>query len=251
MDYIIVIPSYNREQLLKDTTLKLLENIRKEIFVLTDKDYQYDLIGYPEIKQMIAPKGIGAVRNYIRKEFNGQRVLMIDDDILSIDRLEDNELIPVENLNDTIDLFWIEMEKHNAKLGGVNLHYNAWYASYGVSKRLTYINGSFTFLDLTDNQPPLTTQFNHFEDYDFTIQHFIRDGIVMKFKNICLKTKCFNRKGGIVEQLGGIEKRKKEALDNGQLIVNKYPQYSSLKYSKKYKIMNLKLKPLVKPITPI
>lgn len=238
-DYIIVIPSYNREKLIYETTIPLLIEIDVPIYILVDEKYKYDLPS--RYKQIVGPRGIGNVRNFIRKKFNGKKVLMIDDDIESIDILDNNTLRPIYNLKKWINQCWETAEEQNVKLWGVNLYHNSFFCRKTMTTNLCYINGSFTGIDLTEREEPLETTLDHFEDYDFSIQHFLRDGKVLKFNDVCLKTKCFRKEGGIAEELGGLDKRKEKADINGQILLDKYPDQISLVYSKKFKITNIKL----------
>ena len=82
----------------------------------------------------------------------------------------------------------------------------------------------------------------HFEDYLFSILHFVRDKNVLKASNVCLKTKCYNSKGGICSQVGGLGKRKEEAVTNGTLLESHFAELLYLKHSKKYNFLNIKLK---------
>ena len=51
MDYILVIPSYNREELFLDTTHKLIKDIDVDKYLLTDHEYPYKHIsGYRQIQ---------------------------------------------------------------------------------------------------------------------------------------------------------------------------------------------------------
>ena len=251
MNYIIVIPSYNREELLKKTTLPLLKDIPSsiDINVLTDIDYQYNLTD--RFKQITAPKGIGNVRNFIRRNWKGHKVLMIDDDIDSIDELVINmidgskKLEPIDNLHEFIMNCWSVADEKCANLWGVNLYHNAFFCRNTLTTKICYINGSFTGLNLNNKQDiekSLQTELDHFEDFDFTIQTFIRDGTVLKFNNVCLKTKCFRAEGGIAEEVGGLKKRKEKAIINGKILQERFPGYCTLYKKKKFDVYNLKLK---------
>ena len=238
-NYTIVIPSYKRKNLLKSTTLKLLENIKAPIHLLLSEGDDYDVSH--NIKKILAPNGIGNVRNFIRQKYNGRRIIMIDDDIDSIDILINNKLEPVKDLNKLINYGFQACEENMSKIWAVNLFHNAFYCRDSISTKICYMNGSFTGLDLTGNEEPLKTSIDHFEDFDFTIQHYIRDGAVCKLNNICLKTKCFRANGGIAEQVGGLDKRKQTAFTNGTILEAKYSNYCKLYAKKKFNVYNLKL----------
>ena len=249
MSYVIVIPSYNREALLKKTTLPLLKDIPLDIpiYILTDEEYKYEL---DERYTQITPpdRGIGNVRNFIRLRWAGCNVLMIDDDIDSVDELVIRQgkkyLEPIQDLHDFILNCWAEAIRENAYLWGVNLYHNAYFCRHTTTTKICYINGSFTGLRLMGNDQlkPLKTDIDHFEDFDFTIQTFIRDGVVLKFNSVCLKTKCFRAEGGIAEEVGGLDIRKQKAITNGKILEDKYPDYCKLYKKKKFDVYNIKLK---------
>ena len=246
MDYIIVIPSYNREQLFLETTYKLLKDIPVDKYLLTDSDHKYKFIkGY---EQMNAPNGIKNIRNFIRNHFNGQRVLCIDDDLKGISRGHFGKFVPLtsDDLKDFNDYAWTTMKQEQCYLAGINLHYNPFFCRDTITTNLTYINGSYTFFDLKNNIEPIYIDVDHFEDYQTSIEYFIRDGRVLKFCNYSIKTKCYNAHGGICGQLSGQNSgkytRQQSAYENGLILEAVYPEYIKLTYSKKNKIHNLKIK---------
>ena len=246
MEYCIVIPSYNREKLFLDTTYLLLKDIHVKKYLLTDIDYPYkDIDGY---EQITAPTGIMNIRNFIRKKFNGQRVLSVDDDLKGISRGNFGKFVPLtsNDLKDFNDYAWTTMKQEQCYLGGINLHYNPFFCRDTITTNLTYINGSYTYFDLSDNREPIYVQIDHFEDYQTSIEYFIRDGRLCKFCNYSIKTKCYNADGGICGQILGSSSgqytRQQSAYENGLIMEAVYSEYVKLTYSKKNKIYNLKLK---------
>ena len=242
MNYIIVIPSYNREELFLKTTHQLIKHLDCKKYLLTDKEYPYKYIeGY---EQQNAPSGIKNVRNYIRNIFNGKKVLCIDDDIIKLSRGTKSGFVDIYNNELTTFIIdcWKRMQKENCYLGGINLHYNSFFCRNGISTNLTYINGSFTFFDLKNNIEPIYINVDHYEDYETSILYFQRDGKICKFCDVCIKTKCYNPVGGICEQLGGLDIRKESCYINGLMMEAVYPEYCKLGYSKKHNCYNLKLK---------
>ena len=107
---------------------------------------------------------------------------------------------------------------------------------------LNYINGSFTGVRIEHTKKKIRTNIDHFEDYLFSILHYIRDKNVLKASNVCLKTKCFNTTGGICSHKGGLVNRKEEAVTNSDLLESHFGELLYLKHSKKYDIINIQLK---------
>ena len=79
----------------------------------------------------------------------------------------------------------------------------------------------------------MTTKFNHYEDFCFTCQHFLRDGGVLRFNWIALKTKYFNPNGGITEWYGGKELRKVAQKKDALRFIEQYPGMAKI-ISKQY-----------------
>ena len=104
---------------------------------------------------------------------------------------------------------------------------------YGQSSYITILN---------HNLKDIRVDINHFEDYLFSILHFIRDKNVLKAGNVCLKTRCFNPNGGICKQLGGFDKRQKEAFKNSKKLFDVFSKLMDIKQSVKYDVANIRLK---------
>ena len=214
--FTIVIPSYNRADLLLETTFKYLVKVIKDlskvnIDILVNDNISIEhlnkyLMYFPyndhlHLRQMPPHvKSIGGVRNWIRQTYTGN-VLMMDDDIT-----------------------------------GIHHKCNEW----TITTKLSYVNGSFTGIILPDAQD-IRTDIDHFEDYLFSILHWLKDGVVVKYSGVCLKTKPFNTDGGICEQKGGMGSRREEAFFNSKMLHLWFPELLSVKYSKKYKIDNIRL----------
>ena len=81
----------------------------------------------------------------------------------------------------------------------------------------------------------------HFEDVEFSIKHYKKEGKILRFNRIGLKTKYYHPKGGIVEQKGGIMQREEEAWNNATYLLGIYPENVSL-YLKADGKLNIRLK---------
>lgn len=253
MKIIYVIPSYNRAELLCQTTLPLLDKAGIEsVHLYIEKDqykrYTHEISKYIFNIRIIfccvnQIKGIGKLRNYIRSSYgDGANLLMIDDDIKDICIAKDNTLESLDNIQGFVKkMFTLAVEK-DVYYWGVQLHNNPFFMKKEIIEGLTYVNGSFTGHRINRSKKKIEVNMNHFEDYLFSIKHFIRDKSILKAGNVCLKTKCFNINGGICDQVGGLLDRKREAKINGEVLETYFKDLLDIKYSKKYKIDNIKLK---------
>ena len=258
-----VCPSFKRPKLLCTTTLPLLDNAGItdiSLYLSTDqvKMYRDEITKYDfNIKiHYISTEvtGIGNIRNLIRESYGeGTNILMIDDDIKSImfkpDKMTNykkdekcNKLETMDNISEFVHSMFQRCIDDDTYMWGVQLHNNPYFMHSNFTTGLSYINGSFTGIRIEHSKRKIRTNINHFEDYLFSMLHFIRDKSILKASNVCLLTKCFNPVGGICQQVGGLAGRKKEAIKNGTNLELHFGQLLYLKHSKKYDIINIKLK---------
>ena len=217
MYYRIAIPTYDRLNKLLETTLPLLKkhNIplnRIDIFV--ENEDQYDL--YTEhiqnIKFIITnTEGIGEKRNFIRHYYQVKHLtkyfIQIDDDVEDICDMDKS----VDDLNSFIRFAFQETEDRGLNLWGVSNYSNTFFMSRTITTTLKTIAGAFQGVIVDCRKCPLETDFNHGEDVDFTIQHFMRDDGVVRFNNINLKTK-YLCNGGINTSYGGLDNRQQDMI---------------------------------------
>ena len=169
---------------------------------------------------------------------------MIDDDIKSLmfkpehcDKLE-----TLDNISEFVHKMFQRCIDNDVYMWGVQLHNNPYFMHSDFTTGLSYINGSFTGIRIEHTKRKIRSDINHFEDYLFSMLHFIRDKSILKAANVCLLTKCFNPEGGICQQAGGLAGRKVEAIKNGAKLELHFGELLYLKHSKKYDIVNIKLK---------
>lgn len=257
-----VCPSYKRAKLLCKTTLPLLDNNGiNEISLYLSNDqikmYRDEISKYNfNIRILYIGTditGIGNIRNLIRESYGeGTNVLMIDDDIKALmfkpiklknyTKEESNKLETLDNISEFVDKMFKRCIDDNVYMWGVQLHNNPYFMHSEFTTGLSYINGSFTGIRIEHSKKKIRTDINHFEDYLFSMLHFIRDKSILKAANVCLLTKCFNPIGGIADQSGGLAGRKAEAVKNGANLELHFGDLLYLKHSKKYDIVNIKLK---------
>ena len=220
MKYEIAIPSYKRPSELREKTLKLLErhNIDKsliKIFLRDEeelKSYNYLTGDYNYV--LTGCKSISEVRNHLKYYYREDRpeinyVLYIDDDIDDIYEYVNPKLArPIKNLEKFIIEAFVTTEKEGLSLWGIAGLCNPFFMKNEYSKTLKYILGGFSGEVVRRDRHIILCDFDHFEDVQMSAEYFLRDGGVIRFQNIGIKTVYFGD-GGINETYGGKENRLK------------------------------------------
>jgi len=252
--YRICIPSYRRANLIRERTLRLLNNynVPKElidIIVETEdmKNEYIKSIGSDYNIIVSNTKGVGQKRNFVRRYYQQETdvkyLVCLDDDLLQILDMDK----PIECFDDFEKIIlrgFDECEKHQCDLWGVSPLTNPFFMKRKVSSNLKYICGAMFGLIIDRSVPPIQTQFDHCEDMEFCLQHFLRDDAVIRLNWICFKHEYFVDNGGITTYCGSVAERKKEAEINCKKLASMYPDMvkyttnkwgSSIKFNWRYK----------------
>jgi len=234
-NYQIGIPSFKRSETIKSKTLSLLarHNIdpkRVTIFVADETEFQIyekSLFGSPYNKIVIAKPGIIGVRNFMRLYYKeGTPVLFIDDDIKDMEILAEGdkaELTPVFNLErDIIFRGFNVMREHNAYIWGIYAARNPEFMRKQISIGLYYIIASF-YGNIIRHSDDLIIGTADKEDYERSVQHFIKDGRVVRLNFATANTNYYTERGGLQET------RTKDTVQAGSnYMLEKYPKYCVL-----------------------
>ena len=241
-DFEIAIPSFNREDILPKKTLKMLYdlgvNSNKIRIFLRDEEqlekykkscgenYQYELTGQ---------SGIMATRNYLQVYYHeintkSDGVLFIDDDLTKI--TEKDRVFLSKPFMELVEYFFIETKKRGARLWSVNALNNDFFMKDNISTNLKYCIGAFKGVILDRTRDTILCDVGHFEDFQFTFEYFLEDGVVVRFNKYGITTKYFELKGGICGSLGGMEERQKEMEENGKYMIERYGDMVKIKMKK-------------------
>ena len=229
MNIKIAIPSYNRVDGITKKTLAFLSryNYPKEliyIFVNTEEQKQEyetkipkELYGH--IISTNEPKGIMNVRNYIIDYFDeGTKLISMDDDVVSINTIDEGQLIPINNFNEVIEKGFQLCEDHKYTLWGLYPTANAFYmkSKDEYTTDLRFIVGGFMGIINKKRHVHLDWK----EDYELSIDSYIRDGGVIRFNHIAVKHNLYTKKGGI-----GLDQKERmgEYIKASEWLINKYP----------------------------
>ncbi len=252
MEYKIIIPSYNRAEKLKFSTLKMLERqgINKKsiyIFVANNEEYEnyINLIqdGYNIIVGVI---GLLPQIKFIENFFNeGEYLVRIEDDIESIFKKTHSKkdyqqnIINRKQLSETEEInlhhFIIEsftlLKKHNLNLFGINKTQNPFMMTDGYSTDLRLIEGCFNgFINKRYNLVVCNDENYTLEDMERTIIYYKNDGGVLRFNDISYISK-YGAKGGVDSVY---ENRIGKINENTQKINNIYSEYGKIKPNKRH-----------------
>ena len=203
-NYQIAIPSYKRSATIKKKTLSILDEHKIDknkitIFVADEnekKDYLQSLGS--EYKIVVGVLGIGEQRNFIETYYKkGTFLMMFDDDLDGIFYKKEKELLPIKDLQKDFIYkgFALCIEK-GAKFFGLYAAANAFFMKHQLYEKLCYIPGG-VFGIVVEHDNFLKRITNHGEDYEYSIRQYIKNGIVIRFDDLTIKSKFFREEGGL------------------------------------------------------
>ena len=257
--YIIVIPSYNRPELIQQKTLSLLKKHTiksSHIVIFVANREQYDLYKskIPKTlyhKLVIGVKGLKNQRNYISNYYpEGTHIVQMDDDLekivqLNVENNENNKntkkskktIEPISNLDTFIKKAFLLCNTNNIFLWGVYPLSNSHFMTNTITTDLRFIVGPMWGM-INRHHPDLELTIDEKENTERTLQYWSMDGKVLRFNNVGIETKYYKNKGGMQNEG---KNRKEEALKSIQYLHNKYPTITKLHLSKKSGVPELKL----------
>ena len=233
-EYQIAIPSYNRPEQLGYKTLALLEkhNINKDLItIFVNDDEQVELYSKIEGYKIIPSyqKGIGKNRTWIRNYYpNGTNLIFLDDDIENVLEKETKEVV---DLNKFFCTGFERCHQEKATLWGIPLVDNYFFMKNNVSDNLKYIGAVYGVV-INQNTKNIKVFENQWEDYIFSIEHFLKDGKVIRFNNYGIKSKWYNHDGGICSFMGGKQNRLQILEESAKALEEKYPKACKVYYKK-------------------
>ena len=235
MDYQIAIPSYKRsKKLVKETLETLHSNLisfsKVWVFVVEAEYDEYsDAIRerfpeFPKDHLVVGLEGLKEQRMFIVDYFDeGAHVLNLDDDVERVCL----QYTTYPDLDTFIRSAFEDCVKHKAFIWSVYPTFNHFFRkkTRPLTTELCMMIGGFHGLINRRNLFSLTI--DQKEDVERSIQHFIHDGVVLRYNQVGFKTKFFSVGG-----YGG----KTERLIPNQLAVSQlmalYPEYGKFKERK-------------------
>jgi hypothetical protein len=224
----VAIPSYQRPEKLRDTTLKYLasEEIPAEIitvFVASEeekKKYLEYLVPGTFGALVVGVPTISAQRQFIRDYYQeGQAILSIDDDIKKL------KMMNPRPLKEVVEQLFTLAREELCTFWGIYPVNNLFFCKERVIKGRTYIIGCFYgFWNKKDCSYP---QVCGFEDKWMSIKRVALDGAVLRYEGVCPDT-TYYAKGGISE----LRRQTDHELTQARKVVAEFPDECSLKLKK-------------------
>ena len=219
-DYVVAIPTYNRQDVVFKKTISTLLNggiSSSHIYLFVANKEQERL--YEEAvpktsynKIVVGKKGITNQRKFIAKYFKeGQYVISMDDDVEEFQilrstrraitqkkrKVTDDKLVKMTNVHKFFMDAYKIMKKENLYIWGVYPVKNAMFMYPRYTTDLRFIIGvTFGFIVRHDRKLDVSSSIEVKEDYEQTILYYKKDGGVLRFNNIVPKT-IFNAPGGV------------------------------------------------------
>ena len=262
-DYIIVIPSYNRPDIIQVKTLALLYqhniNIKKiNIFVANQEQYDIYKAKVPAFlydKIEIGVVGLKNQRNFIMDYYpEGTCIVQMDDDLDKIvelvvskktsqsrksqSRQDIKSTRPITNLDSFITNAFKLCKEKEIFLWGVYPLSNPHFMTPTTTTDLRFIVGPMWGI-INRHLPDLKLTIDEKENTERTLQHWVIDHKVLRFNNIGIETKYYKNKGGMQNEG---KNRKEEALKSVYYLNKKYPKLTKIYLGKKSGMPELRLK---------
>ena len=220
-DYIVVIPSYKREQTVQTKTLATLQryNIPADkitIFVANEEQLQTYKKAVPRSlykNLIVGVPGLAQVRNFILDHYPiGTKIVMMDDDVTGfVERTEEGGIRPLRSLQDVIHTGFTAAKKEGASLWGVYPVPNGFFMNPNVTNDLKFIIGSFWGIinPGATKKGGILLPMSEKEDYIRTLMAWDRDGTVVRINYVSPKTAYYKEPGGMQTDPKRMENQKK------------------------------------------
>jgi len=245
VNYVVAIPSYKREHIISHKTLQTLKDggvpaSKIYIFVANEperKSYEKtidkDLYG----KLVVGVKGITKQRKFIVNYFSeGKYVISMDDDIEAVEKMVDSKkLRRIDNIDSLFKSAYKDLKKHKLYMWGVYPVHNPLFMSLVSPKsinELKFIIGRLRGF-INRHSGDLRPSAEEKEDYEESILYFLKDGGVLRYNHLTVKTKK-QTEGGLGNDRQEVNKRSAEYL------AEKYPNLVT-KFQRKDGMPEIKL----------
>jgi hypothetical protein len=246
---LICIPTHNRKIILGTHTLAFLERHNYDNFkIFVNDNKQRKLLNNISDHQIeiTNTQGIADCRRYILNKYNNDEIVMMDDDIIEVNRLVNGEYGPIDNFTQWVRGMFDKSRQIGARLWGVPLNNNGFFKKEYCIQNLTYI-GALQGFRTSPELEEVYSPYDHYEDMIYSLGYYLRDGLLLKDCSVGLDSKWFNNTGGINSTLAG---GKKERYQIAELLAKKiedaFPEHVKAYKKKKFKVWNLKCRQLKK-----
>jgi hypothetical protein len=217
-NYVIAIPSYKRQDVIIEKSLKTLKDggvpaSKIHIFMANEEERDaYEKTVPKELygKLVVGVKGITEQRRFIIDYFpENQYVVSLDDDVERLEKLSGLEkLVRIRNLDKFFKQAYEDMKKHGLHIWGIYPVRNPFFMKPKVTTDLKFIIGTlYGFINRHDKGLRPSPKIKEKEDVEQSILYFLKDGGVLRYNHTTIKTK-FHSEGGLGKKDGRFENNK-------------------------------------------
>jgi hypothetical protein len=201
-NWVVAIPSYKRPIAIREKTLKMLKsyNIPLEqiyIFVATAEEAVIYAKENPDYRIVIGVLGLPQQRNFIIDYFEmGQNINALDDDIEGIYQLiskKEQTMKRLPNFVEFIDQVFSQLREKGLQLCGIYPCRNAFFMYDKISTDLRFCIGCMCLF--INDKLFLSEKVIQKDDYERTLISYNKYSGVLRYNNICVKTKFYSTGG--------------------------------------------------------
>ena len=237
-NYQVAVPSYKRAETFRDKTCALLERhdvdpARVTLFTASEEEMEKYKVALKKTKYAhgfnfaVGKPGMGAIRNYIQTYYpEGTHVMNLDDDLSDVmEKISDKKMEPLKDgtfQEKVVARGFEECHSNGANLFGVYAAANAMFMKHRVAVGLYYCIGSCFGL-ITRHDDDLRVTLDDKEDFERTLQHFVKDGCVVRLDDITVKSKYYTEDGGMQ-----VTRTTDRIRESAEILAARYPNLCSM-----------------------
>jgi hypothetical protein len=232
----VAIPSYARPRTVVEKSLTMLRRQQVDldrviVWVANEEQRELYLAERPEARVEVAALGIRAARNHIQRAYpEGTNLLAIDDDVSSVyEKDGDQGRAEIPDLSAWVSEAFARMARERITLAGVHPVDNPFFLKHSVTTDLRFVIGTMHLVKTTQEEWGQLT-LDEKEDVEQTLIRFCRDGAVLRWNGVGLKTNTRTEPGGL--QTLGAEERKARNEESARALAARYPGMAILRYRK-------------------
>lgn len=224
------IPSLGRVNVITSQALQTLKqlgvsNSMIHVFVVEEEEKLYKDAVPKGVNVVVGVRGIGPQRCFINDYFDeNTRIVVLDDDVQLIVK-SDNKIKPMEeNLVELATRAFDLCDEVGARFWTVTNTNNGFFMKHQTVFGLRSAYGAF--YGEYSKEPDMQSLAQPIEDCEKGLKHYLKNGGFVRLDDVGVKQKR-HAKGGIVQDLGGIDKRIQVALKAAEYVISTYPDLAS------------------------
>lgn len=200
-DIVYAIPSHKRENIIVERTLKFLKEHKVDynsIYVfVSNKNYnKYKKKINKDINLIVSIEGVANNREFISNYFQQkQKIVYLDDDIKSVEILNNDKLEPIENLRSEAEYVFGLLEGNKTALCGVYPCRNAFFMKQGFTTDLKFCCGALRFT--INDRFCERRKYTRLEDYETSIKYFKKYGKILRLNYMTINCDYGKLQGGM------------------------------------------------------